>query len=59
MIPTTSKRSLLILVADIKHNIKRLDVSQKEMYAIYTALHDLLGDLVLKNYNAHKKQKEV
>jgi len=52
---TTSKRGLLLLVADIKKNVKTLNVSGKDMDKIYTILHDTLGELVLINYNSHSK----
>ena len=47
----TSKRALLLLVADIKCNIKMLNIPEIEMDKVYTILHDTLGTLVLLNYS--------
>ena len=52
-----SKRSLFILLCHIKKNIKSLDMGEKELDDLSVRLHDILGDLVLMNYNMGKKGK--
>lgn len=51
---STSKRSLLLLCASLKQNIKELVVPPEEMDKIYSLISDVLGEVVLLNFKTRK-----
>jgi len=52
-----SKRTLIMQVAETKKAIKNCDISDNLSHKIYSALHDIQGDIYGENYIANKTKR--